>query len=103
MFCVGRDKDVAAYVNAGTRTFLERDNWQPVQKVIQDLLAFRRGLGGDTVADLRRRIEDAAVVSDLGQATEATDGGCGAEGHQVAVIDLGRETSRPERIKTDVL
>ena len=41
MFRIGRNQDVAADVDAGARAFLERDNRQAVEKVIQYLFAFR--------------------------------------------------------------
>ena len=42
MFCVGRDEDVPADIDTGARAFLERDDGQPIEEVIQNLLT----LGG---------------------------------------------------------
>ncbi len=55
MFCVGRDEDVPANVYAGAGTFLERDDRQAIEEVVQDLFALCRGLLGDAVADLRSK------------------------------------------------
>ena len=52
MFRVGRDKNVVADVDAGARAFLESDDRQAVQKVIEHLFAFGGGLLGDAVANL---------------------------------------------------
>ena len=79
MFCVGRNENVPADVHAGPGALLERDDRKPIEKVIEYLFAFLAGLRGDAVANLRRRIEDAAVVADLGQSSQSTDGCGGAK------------------------
>ena len=92
-----------ADVNAGAGTFLERDDRQAIEEVIQYLFAFDGGLLGDAVANLRRRIEDAAVVADLREAAEPADRGGGGECLQIAVIDLGGKAGRPDLVEADVL
>ena len=76
---VGRDEDVPADIHAGSRTFFERDNRQPVEEVIQDLLALRRRLFGNPVTDLRRWRYNTAVVPDLCEPTESADSSGGSE------------------------
>jgi hypothetical protein len=39
MFRIGRDEDVAPDVHTRSGTLLERDDWQSIEEVIQDLLA----------------------------------------------------------------
>ena len=67
MIRVGRDQDVGADIDAGARTFFERDDWQSVQEVIEDLFSLIRRLLLDAVANLRRRREDTAAVANLGE------------------------------------
>ena len=67
MLCVGRDQEIRADVHTRTRTSLERDNGQPIEEVIQDLLALLSGLSGDAVTNLGGWRQDAAVVADLRQ------------------------------------
>jgi hypothetical protein len=95
MFCVRRDKDVAPDVDACTRAFLQGDDRQPIQKVIQDLLAFGRRLCRDTISYLGGRIEDRATVADLSEAAQDADCGSGAEGQQVSA-GAGSEVSIPD-------
>ena len=57
----------------------------------------------DAVADFGRRIEDAAVVADLGEAAKAADDGGGGESLEVSVVDLGSESGGPDLIEADVL
>ncbi len=52
MVCVGGDEDVFADVDPRSRTFLERDDRQPIEEVIEYLFALLAGLRGDAVADL---------------------------------------------------
>ena len=52
MLRVGRDKQIRANVHTRARTFLERDDGQAIQEVIENLLALLGGLLGDAVANL---------------------------------------------------
>ena len=52
MVRVGGDEDVFADVDPCSRTFLERDDRQPIEEVIEYLFALLAGLRGDAVADL---------------------------------------------------
>src|SRR6266568_5612743 len=103
VFRIRRNEDVAAHVHAGPRPFLKRDNRQAVEKVVQHLFSLRGRLLRDAIANLRRRIKDAAVVADLGQAAKAADGRCRAKGQQIPVIDLRGESCCAQWIETDVL
>src|ERR1700744_5092833 len=73
MGCVRRDEDVPTDINPGAGTFLERDDGEPIEEVIQHLLTFGGRLFGDPVANLRGGRENAPVVADLRQATEPTN------------------------------
>jgi len=79
MLCVRRDEDVSPDVHSGTRTLFEGDDRQPVQEVIEYLLALGGGLLGDPVPYFCRRREDTAVVADLCEAARSADGGGGAK------------------------
>lgn len=67
MFGVGGDEEVTANVDPCPGTFLERDDWKAVEKMVKDLFSFLARLGRDAVADLSRGIEN--VVADLSDAT----------------------------------
>src|SRR5260370_27460991 len=69
MLRIGRDKDVAPNVHAGAGTFFERDDGQTIKKVIQNLLTLLSCLLRDPVANLGRRREYTAVVTNLSQPT----------------------------------
>ena len=69
MLRVGGDEDVAPDVYAGTGTFLERDDRQAIQEVVQYLLTLGGRLLGDPAAYLRRGRKHAAVITDLRQST----------------------------------
>ena len=71
MGCVRRDEDVATDVDTGAGALLERDDGQPVEEVVEHLLALCGRLLGDTVADLGRWSEHAAVIANLSKATKA--------------------------------
>jgi len=51
-----------------TRSLFERDNRKAIEKVIQHLLALRRRLLQDAVANLSRWTKNDAVITDLGVA-----------------------------------
>src|SRR5271163_3109756 len=103
MFRVGRNENVSADVHPSAGTLLQRDHGQTIQEVVQHLLPLLGCLRRDAIADLRRWAKDAAVVADLRQSTKPTDGGCCAEGKQVAVIYRGGEPGRAQRVKAEVL
>ena len=52
MLCVGWDEDVAPDVHAGAGAFLERDDRQAIQEVVQHLLTLGGRLLGDPAAYL---------------------------------------------------
>src|SRR5579859_5057456 len=52
MLGVGRDENVPADVYAGAGAFLERDHRQPIEKMVQHLLALPCGLLRDAVTNL---------------------------------------------------
>lgn len=103
MLRVGRDEDVSAHIDAGTGAFFEGDDRQPIQKVIQNLLALLSCLFRDPVTYLSRRREDAAVIADLCQAAETADGSSRAERHEIAVVCFGRKSGRTQRVEAYVL
>ena len=70
--------------------------------MIQDLFAFRRRLRGDAITNLGRRIENAAVVADLGQSAQAANRGGGGERLGVSVIDLRRKAGGPDLVETKI-
>ena len=53
--CVGGDEDVFPDVDTRSRAFLECDNREPVEEVVENLFALHAGLRGDAVADLAIR------------------------------------------------
>ena len=103
VFRIGWNENVAADVDAGAGAFLERDDREAIEKVIQHLFAFGSRLGGDSVTNLRRGIEDTVVVADLGQTADPANGHRRAKGQEIPVIDLGRKAGCPQRIESDVL
>src|ERR1700761_8743632 len=52
MACVRRDEDVPTDINPSAGAFLERDDGEPIEEVIQHLLALGGGLLGDPIANL---------------------------------------------------
>ena len=101
--CVGRDENVFADVDPRSRTFLERDDRQPIEKVVEYLLALRAGLGRDAVANLAIGGQHAPAVADLRESSQATDGRSSAECLQIAVVDLGCQAGGPDLIEAWVL
>ena len=51
MFRVGRNQEIRTDVHASPGAFLERDDRQPVEKVIQDLFTLSGGLFRDPITD----------------------------------------------------
>ena len=52
MLCVGRNEQIRANIHTRAGTFLERDDRQAIQEVIENLLALLGRLLGDAVANL---------------------------------------------------
>src|SRR5258708_5176763 len=102
MFRVGRNEDVCADVHACTRALLEGDNRQPVKEVIEHLFSFGSRLLGDSVTDLGRGRQNAAVVPDLRKAAQAADSSGGGERLQISVVHLSGKASRSYRIEAHV-
>ena len=60
MFRVGRDEKVLVDVDPRAGPFLNGDDRQAAQKLVENLFRFRGGLGRNAVANLGSRVEDAA-------------------------------------------
>ena len=73
------------------------------RKWFNTLLALRGGLLGDPIANFGRRVKDASVIADLGEAPEAADSSGGGKRLKVSVIDFGRKARGPDLIEADVL
>ena len=91
MFRVGRDVDVGADVHARSGAFLERDDRQAIEEVVEDLLGLLAGLLGN--APLRISADGSrmlALFPICARAAQAADRGRCCEGLEVAMVDLAR-------------
>ena len=70
MLRVGRDKQIRANVHTGARTFLERDDGQAIQEVIENLLALL-GKDGSVDPDWNDEIVIGVTVAHDGHITHA--------------------------------
>ena len=103
MLRVSRNQKVGSDIHASAGAFLERDDGEPIQEMIENLFTLHRGLFRDTVPYLRRRREDTTVVADLRESAQAADSSSSGERLQISVIDSGSKASRADLVKADVL
>src|SRR6266702_3489432 len=85
---VRRNKNIACNVHASPFSILECDHGETIEKVIQNLLCFLSRLSSNTIADRGAwiaTVDAYTAVSDLCQASYATDRCGGCKGWQVAM------------------
>ena len=104
MLRVGRDVDVSPDVHAGSGAFLERDDREPVEEVIEHLFSLGCGL----LRRCRPRIWVEAertlpLLPIWASPPQTAYRRCRRERLQVAVVNLGGEAGRADRIESDVL